>query len=164
MALEIPKVMKVKAKPPRELVASTAFLLKRLGFRMKDRASTAFEAAGETPYCHGVLAVLAESERETQATIADALGWDRSYLVGLLDDLEQRGYIERRRDKVDRRRHVVSITAEGRKALTRMRTLSSQLENDFLAALDPDERETLHRLLLKVAVHHDARFAPNGDS
>jgi len=45
-----------------------------------------------------------------------------------------------------------------------MRTLSSQLENDFLAALDPDERETLHRLLLKVAVHHDARFAPNSDS
>src|SRR5260221_6475328 len=164
MAIEIPKVMKVKAKPPRELVASTAFLLKRLGFRMKDRASAAFEAAGETPYCHGVLAVLAEGERATQATIADALGWDRSYLVGLLDDLEERGYIERRRDTVDRRRHVVSITPEGRKALTRMRALSAQLESEFLAPLDDQERETLHKLLLKVAVHHDPRYAANGDT
>jgi DNA-binding MarR family transcriptional regulator len=164
MAIEIPKVTKVKAKPPRELVGTPGFLLKRLGFRMKEHASAAFEAAGETPYCHGVLAVLAEGERETQATIADALGWDRSYLVGLLDDLEERGYVERRRDKVDRRRHVVSITPEGRKALTRMRTLSGQIEGEFLAPLDDEERATLHRILLKVAVHHDPRYAGNGDT
>jgi DNA-binding MarR family transcriptional regulator len=155
--------LKALARPPRELVASPGFLLKRLGLRLKERSSTAFEASGETPYCHGVLALLAEGDRETQATIADALGWDRSYLVGLLDDLEQRGYIERRRDKADRRRHVVSITPEGKKALARMRTLSSQVEGEFLAPLDDEERETLHRLLLKVAVHHDARLGADSD-
>jgi DNA-binding MarR family transcriptional regulator len=159
-----PSVHGTTAKPPRELLASPGFLLKRLGFRMKERASTAFEAAGETPYCHALLALLSEGERETQGTIADALGYDRSYLVGLLDDLEERGYIERRRDKVDRRRHVVSITPEGKKALVRMRTLASQLEDEFLAPLDAAERETLHRLLRKVAVHHDPRFGGNGDS
>src|SRR5438874_13029704 len=153
MSTQSHPILKVLAKPPAELVASPAFLLKRLGFRLKDRASTAFDAAGETPYCHGVLALLSEGERETQATIADALGYDRSYLVGLLDDLEERGYIERRRDKADRRRHVVSITAEGKKALTRMRALSAELEGEFLEPLDAEERATLHELLLKVAVH-----------
>jgi DNA-binding MarR family transcriptional regulator len=159
-----PPVHPTLAKPPRELLASPGFLLKRLGFRMKERASSAFEAAGETPYCHALLSLLEEGERATQGTIADALGYDRSYLVGLLDDLEERGYIERRRDKADRRRHVVSITAEGKKALTRMRALSAELEGEFLEPLDPEERATLHELLLKVAVHHYPRYARNGDT
>jgi DNA-binding MarR family transcriptional regulator len=159
-----PPVHPTLPNPPRELLASPGFLLKRLGFRMKERASAAFEAAGETPYCHALLALLSEGERATQGTIADALGYDRSYLVGLLDDLEERGYIERRRDKADRRRHVVSITPDGKKALARMRTLAAQLEDDFLAALDDDERATLQHLLRKVAVHHDPRYAGNGDT
>jgi MarR family transcriptional regulator, lower aerobic nicotinate degradation pathway regulator len=158
-------VVKLGVRPPLELVASTSFLLKRLGFALKARAVEAFEAAGESPYRHAVLAVLDESPRETQATIADALGYDRSWLVGLLDELEADGYIERRRDPTDRRRHLVSLKPEGKKKLAELRGIAEQVEEEFLAPLAPEQRETLHQLLLELAAHHDPRYAPrNGSS
>jgi DNA-binding MarR family transcriptional regulator len=147
------------ARPPRALIGSTSFLLKRLGFKMKERSLDAFEATGLSPMHYGVLVLLEEDPRETQATIADALGYDRSHLVGLLDELEEAGLIERRRDTEDRRRHVVTMTAEGKKALTRLRAIVTRVDDEFFAPLDADERATLHLILLKLAAAHDERYA-----
>jgi DNA-binding MarR family transcriptional regulator len=152
------------ARPPRELVSSTPHLLKRLGWSIKERSLAAFEGSGMSPMHYGVLVLLEEDPRETQATIADALGYDRSHLVGLLDELEDEGLIERRRDPEDRRRHLVSLTPEGRKALTRLRAIATRLEDEFLAPLDAEQRATLHALLLRLAAAHDERYAPNGSS
>src|SRR3954469_23564338 len=129
---------------PQELISSAAFLLKRLGFAAKERGIDAYEAAGLHPYHHAVLAVLDEGERETQGQIADALGYDRGQLVGILDELEDAGLVERRRDANDRRRHVVQMTPAGRKALARLRTLSKRVDDEFLASLDDAERDALH--------------------
>jgi DNA-binding MarR family transcriptional regulator len=139
---------------PEELVASTAFLIKRLGFAAKDRAAKAYERAGLHPYHHAVLAVLDEGSRETQGAIADALGYDRGQLVGLLDELEEQGLVERRRDPADRRRHIVRLTADGKRALAKLRTLAREVEDEYLAALDEGERAQLHALLLRLAEHH----------
>jgi DNA-binding MarR family transcriptional regulator len=151
-------MVKLGVRPPLELVDSTGFLLKRLGWAIKDKTFAAYEAAGESPYHYGVLAVLEESARETQATIADALGYDRSWLVGLLDELEEEGLIERRRDPADRRRHLVSLKPAGKKKLVRLRAISRGVEDEFFAALETDEREALHGLLLELAAHHDPRY------
>jgi DNA-binding MarR family transcriptional regulator len=152
-------------KPPYELVCSPAYLLKRLGWAIKDASLEAFEAAGESPYHYSVLAVLEESPRETQATIADSLGYDRSWLVGLLDELEEKGLIERRRDPADRRRHLVTLQPAGKQKLAELRAISKGVEEEFLAPLDAKQRETLHRLLLELAAHRDPRYAPgNGKS
>jgi DNA-binding MarR family transcriptional regulator len=153
-------MVKLGVRPPYELVCSPAFLLKRLGWAVKDRTVDAFEAAGASPYHYSVLAVLEESARETQATIADALGYDRSWLVGLLDELEEAGLIERRRDPADRRRHLVSLKPEGVTRLAELRAISRSVEEEFLAPLDPTEREQLHAILLKLASSHDPRYAP----
>jgi DNA-binding MarR family transcriptional regulator len=151
-------------KPPYELVCSPAYLLKRLGWAIKDASLEAFEAAGESPYHYSVLAVLEESPRETQATIADSLGYDRSWLVGLLDELEEKGLIERRRDPADRRRHLVTLQPAGKKKLGELRAISKGVEEEFLAPLDPEQRATLHQLLLQLAAHRDPRYAPGNGS
>jgi len=149
---------------PEELVASTAFLLKRLGHAVKDRTMAAYEGTGLHPYHHAVLAVLDEGSRETQGAIADALGYDRGQLVGLLDELEEGGLVERRRDPSDRRRHLVRLTPDGRRALGRLRTLAGRLENEFLASLDEGERAQLHALLLRLAQEHLPACAPGTPS
>lgn len=142
---------------PQELVRSTTFLLKRLGFAAKDRTLAAYESTGLHPYHHGILVTLDEGTRETQGSIADALGYDRGQLVGLLDELEEKGLLERKRDPQDRRRHVVTMTAEGRRMLKRLRALAGEIEDGFLAPLSEQERARLHGLLLRLAEEHEPR-------
>jgi MarR family transcriptional regulator, lower aerobic nicotinate degradation pathway regulator len=145
---------------PKELLQSNIFLLKRLGDLVKERAVPEFVAAGCNPYQHAVLTLLGEGARDTQAEIADALGFDRSQLVGILDDLEEQGLIERQRDPNDRRRHVVTMTPAGKRTLARRRALLERIENEFFGPLDAEGREKLHELLLVLAGHHDPRYAP----
>ena len=143
---------------PAELVASTAFLLGRLGVSLKSETMDEFEGLGFSAYQFSILALLDEGARTTQAAIADSLGFDPSQLVSFLDGLEERGLIERRRDPTDRRRQMVSMTAAGRQQLDAFRKLVGKIEDEFLAPLDEDERATLHDLLLRIATQRDARF------
>jgi DNA-binding MarR family transcriptional regulator len=140
---------------PEELVASPTFLLKRLGHAAKERSMEAYEGVGVHPYHYAILIALDAGSHETQGSIADTLGYDRGQLVGLLDELEQRGLVERQRDPNDRRRQLVEATAEGKRTLRRLRALSRQIEDDFLAPLDDNERAQLHALLLRLAEKHE---------
>lgn len=150
----------VTKRLPTELVDSTLFLLKRLGMVSKECAFDAYEQAGFSPYQHAALAVLDEGARETQGEIADVLGYDRGQLVGILDELEERGLIERKRDPNDRRRHLVTLTPSGRRALVKLRALAQKLDDEYLGPLSEEERETLHGLLLRLAEVHEPRCAP----
>ena len=144
-------------------MASPTFLLKRLGYAAKERALDAYEETGLHPYHHAVLIALGEGEPETQGEIADALGYDRGQLVGLLDELEERGLVERRRDPKDRRRHLVRLTPDGSRKLRTLRTLARRLEDEFLAPLTKDERADLHALLLRLAETHEPRCPAPAD-
>ena len=145
---------------PEELVASSTFLLKRLGFSAKERAMKAYEEEGLHPYHYAILIALDQGSHETQGSIADALGYDRGQLVGLLDELEERGLVERQRDPKDRRRHLVELTPEGKRTRRRLRALASELEDEFLEPLSNAERDKLYALLLKLAAKHEPRCAP----
>jgi len=145
---------KVATRLPEELTSSALFLLKRLGMSAKERSFSAYEELGLHPYHHAILAALDEDRRETQGAIADALGYDRGQLVGLLDEMEEAGLVERRRDPEDRRRQVVVMTPAGKKTLVKVRAVAQQLDDEFLAPLTAEQRKQLQKLLLALAVEH----------
>ena len=160
-------------RPPRpvsrvaeELVKSSGFLLARLGLAFKGKAIERIEQEGFEGHHYSVLAMLGEGDRETQATIADALDLDPSRLVAVLDSLEERGLVARQRDPHDRRRHVVSITPAGKRQLQKLRAIVKQLEDDFFGPLAAQDRQAFHGLLQELACAHDPRcaFAPNVSS
>src|ERR1700733_5629665 len=82
-----------------------------------------------------------------QQELAEALCMDANNVVLLLNELEELGYISRRRDPSDRRRHLVDLTPVGAKALNDAEHRQESIEDDVLKALDSDERATLWRLL-----------------
>ena len=143
---------------PDELATSEVFLLGRLGYGLKRQATEQVEAAGFSLYDYSVMALLADGKCEAQTSIADMLQLDRSQLVGMLDGLEERGLIERRRDPSDRRRHRVTLTAAGERELAKLRAIVKGIEEEFLAPLDTESREILYRLLSRLASYHDTRF------
>jgi MarR family transcriptional regulator, lower aerobic nicotinate degradation pathway regulator len=149
----------IPSRVAKELMKSSGFLLARLGLGFKAKAITALDDAGFETYDYGVLAMLAERARVTQAHIADALALDPSRLVALLDSLEDRGLIMRQRDPEDRRRHVVTITTKGERELAQLREIVGELEEAFLSPLDADDRAKLHELLERLACAHDPRCA-----
>jgi MarR family transcriptional regulator, lower aerobic nicotinate degradation pathway regulator len=153
-----------RPRPPKELLTSASFLLKRVGFAVKGRMADAFEELGLSMYDHAILALLEEDPSETQGMIADALGYDRSHLVGVLDELEQRGLVPRQRDSSDRRRHLVTLTPAGKKALAQLRTVAKQVDDNFFEPLSAAERKTLTGLLARLAGHDDPRYRSNSDA
>jgi len=158
-----PSATEIVAQPQRrvakELLKSNGFLMARLGLNFKLRTLELFEREGFELYDYSVLALLAEGSLQTQAGIAGSLNVDPSRLVALLDSLEQRRLVARQRDPQDRRRHVVSITPDGKRELGRLRELTKRLENEFFAPLEPDERLALRALLQRLACHNDAGCA-----
>ena len=155
MSIESPEIHQPSTATPKELLASTLFLLARAGMAIKTRTLDELEKAGFGMYQYSVLALLGEGDRPTQRLIASELGLDRSQLVGVLDGLEERGLIMRRRDPDDRRRHTVSLTPEGKRQLVRIRTMIARLEDSALKALDGESRQALHAALERIVVDND---------
>lgn len=98
-----------------------------------------------------LLTLLRDHGATTQTGLAEALRLDPSNLVGLLNDLERRGMIIRQHHPDDRRRHIVTIADHGITELQTTEQLLAAAEDRLLAALDPEERATLHCLLMRAA-------------
>lgn len=99
-----------------------------------------------------VLTLLKERGDLAQQDITHVFGLDASNVVGLLNELEESGFVLRRRDHADRRRHIVRLTSEGAVVLDSTFERLASIEDELLHSLSGQEREILHRLLLRIVV------------
>jgi MarR family transcriptional regulator, organic hydroperoxide resistance regulator len=84
----------------------------------------------------------------TQAALAQSIGADKSRIIGVLDELQERGLIERRPDPADRRVHLLALTEVGRRLRESVRAaIQRQEEERVLAVLPEGDRAAFIRAL-----------------
>ena len=126
-----------------------------LGYRLRLAQQAVFRdfaasVADMSPGRVGILLLIAANPGVTQSRLAEALGLDRSTMVGLIHVLEGRGVVERRRG-ADRRTNGLWLTAAGRNAVTRLKRRIEAHEQRIADRLNAAERDQLIRLLEKLA-------------
>jgi DNA-binding MarR family transcriptional regulator len=90
---------------------------------------------------------LRDHDGAAQSDLTEAMMLDPNNMVILLNQMEEAGLIERRRDPTDRRRHAVYVTKAGWRALDKAEMNQETIEDDVLAALDEGERTQFYNLL-----------------
>jgi DNA-binding MarR family transcriptional regulator len=131
--------------------ANVAFLLSQLGHRSAAVFADLIGSVDLTPPHAGILRVIAAEPGQSQQALSDRLDLLPSRVVAYVDDLEERGYLERRRNPDDRRLHALYLTAAGKKMLTRIGELSRRHERLMTSGLTAEERNSLRELLAAVA-------------
>ncbi len=96
------------------------------------------------------LSYLRDHKHAPQQQLAETLCMDANNVVLLLNELEDLGYVTRIRDPHDRRRHLVELTADGRRALEQAELAQETIEDEVLRGLDPSERTMLWELLTRA--------------
>lgn len=141
-------------QPPQGAVSS-AFLLAQLGTHAARRFAERISALDLTPPQTGLLRAIAQGPGRSQQALAEQLGTPATRLVALVDGLEKRGVIERRRNPEDRRLHAVYMTASGQQLLRDIARVASEHDRDLTTGLDEHERAQLHTLLARLAAQQE---------
>jgi DNA-binding MarR family transcriptional regulator len=94
-----------------------------------------------------VLTALVEQPVRTQAALAQAIHADKSRIISVLDELQERGLIHRQPDDADRRVHLLSLTPAGDQLRRAVEADIRHREEQVLAVLPPADREAFLRSL-----------------
>jgi DNA-binding MarR family transcriptional regulator len=114
------------------------------------RTAEALKSVGLTPAIFALLNVLGSRDGAIQQELSTEMGIDPSAMVALIDELEDAQLAQRRRRPGDRRAWEIALTPNGRRTLKRARRLATQVEDELLTGLTPDERRTLLALLRRT--------------
>jgi DNA-binding MarR family transcriptional regulator len=131
-----------------ETSPGTVVMLLRLAKVIQKRSSE--ELLGITVRQLMLLSYLRWGGAALQQQLCEYLWMDPNNCVLLLNELEERGYLERRRDPTDRRRHVVDLTDAGLLALEQAERAQESIGEQLFAGLSDEERATLRSLLSRA--------------
>ena len=131
-----------QALPP-SMRDRTTFLLYRAGELSHSMANDMLAPIRLTARQVGILTLVIELQPMNQKALGDQLRIDRTTMVTLIDDLEEKGYVSRRRHPGDRRAFLIEPTAAGRSAKAEAIKILDEQKRRFLAPLTPDQQEQL---------------------
>ena len=132
------------------MLTSAGYLMIKAGHYLGQGFEAALAELGISAREFLVLTFVRAADGLSQQELSARLGLDPTIVVGLVDGLEDRDLMSRRRDPADRRRNVLSATPAGEDLLAEAVAAAARAEADFLGPLDPDQREELRRWLLAV--------------
>lgn len=132
-------------------VFSPAFLLAQVGAHAAAQFDERLGPLGLSPAHAGLLRVVSLNAGASQQEVSAKLGTFPSRLVALVDDLQERGLVERHANLDDRRTYALQLTAEGRQTLEAVGRVAREHQDALLAALNKKERGLLASLLQRVA-------------
>jgi DNA-binding MarR family transcriptional regulator len=130
---------------------SAAFLLAQIGAHAAARFAERLSQVDLVAAQAGILRVVASRPGISQQELSSLLGMLPSRLVPFLDQLEQRGLVERRDNPADRRLYALHLTEKGAKTGAAIRRIARDHDDEVCAALDTAQREQLHVLLCRIA-------------
>ena len=128
-----------------------AFLLVQLGMEAARQFAEQLAPLGVEPRHAGVLLRLAANEGKAQQVIGELIGLNPTQMVFLVDELESRGLVERRRNPADRRSYALYLTPAGRVMLSKVLEAGRVHQARFGASLTESEQEQLTELLRRIA-------------
>jgi DNA-binding MarR family transcriptional regulator len=138
------------SSPEKLRVPGAAYLLSQVGAHSSRLWHERLAPVGLEPREVLVLRQVAAEEGRTQASLSASLAVPPSRIVGLIDELEQRGLLERRANASDRRAHALWLTTKGRQVLDEVMALSRAHELDISAGLSAADRRQLIKLLSAI--------------
>jgi DNA-binding MarR family transcriptional regulator len=122
---------------------SAAFVLAQVGAHAGQKFGERQSGLNLAPAHAGILRILGRTPAITQQALADALGMVASRLVALIDELEERGWAERRENEEDRRRYALHLTAKGRSTPEAIGRVAREHQQALLKSLSNDEQQLL---------------------
>jgi len=133
------------------LYRSTGFLLAKAAAIVVGQFEDALKPYGLHSREYGALSTIHQSGPHSQQQLGEALRIDRTTMVALIDDLEQRGLLERVRDQQDRRRYAITLTAAGGALMNGgLAQIDEAVNNKFLDPLSKQQRAQLNQILSKL--------------
>jgi DNA-binding MarR family transcriptional regulator len=132
-------------------------LFARITRRLIDAERPLLAAHGLSMWAYIVLSHLARQPAGTQLALAEAIHYDKTRLIGLLDELERDGLITRKPDPADRRARTVELTSAGRTRHAAAQADVHAMEDEFLSDLSATDRGRLRRMLSRLATEPPPR-------
>src|SRR6266568_9598794 len=137
--------------PPGAGEEDFAYRLVQLGLHLARQFGERLAPLGLEPRHAGMLTRLAAHQGLSQQALGELIGLNPTRMVFLVDELEQRGLVERRRNTADRRSYALYLTPQGRDTLQQIQAAGSRHQDEIGASLTQAERSQLASLLRRLA-------------